>query len=220
MKRILLIIFISLSVTQYTKAQNQALGDVLAGMATTTQSLHAIDSAYMVGLNLLRVADSLKIEKLKLNHMADSLSIPTWTTLSGKPTLSTVATSGSYNDLLNMPYIPAPMQLSATRTLNSAYQISSTKNSWAAYSVLVSVTSTLVGTNTGTVSLQISPTISGTYTIISQAALSIVGVAATNGNTQNLYGFIPAGYYAKIVTASTGANTAVFTYQTGQEITQ
>lgn len=42
---------------------------------------------------------------------AASFVIPTWSTLSGKPTLAAVATSGSYNDLTNKPNIPAAYSL-------------------------------------------------------------------------------------------------------------
>lgn len=38
---------------------------------------------------------------------AASFTIPTWSTLSGKPSLSPVATSGSYNDLTDTPTIPS-----------------------------------------------------------------------------------------------------------------
>lgn len=38
---------------------------------------------------------------------SSALSAVTWSTITGKPTLANVATSGSYNDLLNQPTIPA-----------------------------------------------------------------------------------------------------------------
>ena len=40
-------------------------------------------------------------------HQGNLPAYPTWATLSGKPTLATVATSGDYNDLTNKPTIPS-----------------------------------------------------------------------------------------------------------------
>lgn len=40
-------------------------------------------------------------------HEGNLPAYPTWATLSGKPTLATVATSGDYNDLTNKPTIPS-----------------------------------------------------------------------------------------------------------------
>lgn len=38
-------------------------------------------------------------------------TVPTWDSISGKPTFATVATSGSYNDLKNKPSIPSAYSL-------------------------------------------------------------------------------------------------------------
>ena len=55
---------------------------------------------------------------------AASFVIPTWSTLSGKPTLAAVATSGSYNDLTNKPSIPAAYSLpTASSTVLGGVQL-------------------------------------------------------------------------------------------------
>jgi len=113
--------------------------------------------------------------------------------------------------------LPTRTVASVTRSLNVAFQVSVSSDYNVNYSINLSVTSILLGTNAGTVSLQISPTSGGTYTIISQSSMSAGGVAATFANTQTIGGFIPAGYYVKMVTAQVGANGATFTYQSGQE---
>lgn len=73
---------------------------------------------------------------------------------------------------------------------------------------------------TGTLSFMTSPTSGGTYTMFSQignansGALTL-GLGLTNSGTSCLVGFVPMGYYYKVVASGTGTNTFV----AGQEIT-
>lgn len=111
-------------------------------------------------------------------------------------------------------------QSAVTPSLNTAFQVSSSLSCDVNYSVNVQITSALTGTNTGTVQLQISSTSGGTYTTINQSGMSLAGVVSTVGATQNLSGFIPAGYWVKIATSATGANSgsAIFTPQASQQV--
>jgi hypothetical protein len=153
-----------------------------------------------------------------------------WSSSSGlsqilnKPVLATVATSGSYNDLTDKPTnsFAAAIRSLVSTTSSTGFQISATLDYAARYSVYAEVTSDLVGTNTADVFLEIAATNSTTpadWTTISRSGVSMSGANVISGNTQVVSGFIPAGYFARLRTLATGANSgsAVFTYQVGQE---
>jgi hypothetical protein len=103
-----------------------------------------------------------------------------------------------------------------SRSLNSAFQPSTTRPSNVSYSVSISVTSLLAGTNSGTVFLETSPD-NSTWTTIAQCGLSIAGVAATQIASHCLSCYVPSGYYVRIRTAESGTNGADFDYLIGQE---
>lgn len=118
----------------------------------------------------------------------------------------------------------APIQSSATRSLNSAFQVSATQNSSASYSVDITSSLSLSGGTVGTVFLEICATSgfsSGVQTLDQftngQTGTLTIGLALSQVGTANLTGFIPAGYYARLRTASS-TGTATFTYQKGQEV--
>lgn len=136
-----------------------------------------------------------------------------YTDLLSKPTLATVATSGNYTDLINTP--SARSQSSSSRTLNSAaYQIAVTRDSTVYYSAQIAATMSLSGGQTGTVALQISSTSGGTYITIAtltngNTGTLTIGLNITQTQAAVLTGFIPAGYYVKIVSTGTATNTLV-----------
>lgn len=71
-------------------------------------------------------------------HEGNLPAYPTWATLSGKPTLATVATSGDYNDLINKPTIPStPGSLPNPYALTFTGYQSKTYNGSAAVSVAI-----------------------------------------------------------------------------------
>lgn len=71
-------------------------------------------------------------------HQGNLPAYPTWATLSGKPTFSTVATSGDYNDLNNKPTIPSiPGSLPNPYALTFTGYQSKTYNGSAAVSVAI-----------------------------------------------------------------------------------
>jgi hypothetical protein len=104
-----------------------------------------------------------------------------------------------------------------TRSLNSSFQISTTRNVMVIYTVSITVVSALTGTNSGTVNLQISPN-NSTWTTINLSFNSGAGVLSTNVQASPIFAIIPAGYYVRLNTVSAGVNTATFTYLSGQEI--
>lgn len=112
----------------------------------------------------------------------------------------------------------------ASRSLNSAFQVSATRDCVASYSVDIAATISLVTGQVGTVSLQ--------YADNSGMSTNLVTVnSATNGNTGSLTiglnltqtgtvtlsGIIPAGKYVRLLTANT-TGTPTFTYRSGQEV--
>lgn len=107
-----------------------------------------------------------------------------------------------------------------TRTLNSVFQVSTAQDAQVSYPVDISVTSVLLATTQGTVSLQIADDAAFTTNVktLCSGTAAVGGVASiTNVNTATLTGIVPAGKYAKITTANT-AGTPSFTGRQGQEV--
>lgn len=111
----------------------------------------------------------------------------------------------------------------ATRSLNTAYQISSTKNSLVNYSVDIATTVNLTGGAVGTVYLEYADDSGFTTNVVEvgrfvngQTGTLVVGLTLNQTNTGTLSGIIPAGKYARIRTANT-TGTPTFTYRSGQE---
>lgn len=105
-------------------------------------------------------------------------------------------------------------------TSTAGFSISGTQDYNVVYSVFAQAASALAGTNTAEVYLELCLTSGGTYTTIAGGpVVSVSGVLSTNGGVICLAGFIPAGYFLRIRTAATGANSgsAVFTYKYGNE---
>jgi len=120
-----------------------------------------------------------------------ALTAVTWSTLTGKPSFATVATTGAYSDLTGKPTIPsaqiqsdwtqastgsldyiknkpaARSQSTATHsfvssTSSTGFQVSSTRDSEVNYSFTISTTATIGGASSGTVFLEIAATNSTT----------------------------------------------------------
>lgn len=115
--------------------------------------------------------------------------------------------------------MPAPTSNTVSRSFNSSFTISVTENFRVDYSIYSQVTSALTGTNIAESFLEVSTTSGGTYTTLASGGVMASGVLSSNGSTSLLSGFIPIGYWVRIRTAATGANSgaAVFTYKYGRE---
>lgn len=121
--------------------------------------------------------------------------------------------------------LPLPMSFgTTTRSLNSAFQVSSTRASAVAYTVDVGASLSLTGGATGTVTLQYaddSGFTSGVTTVQStvngNTGTLTIGLALTQTSSATLTGIIPAGKYVRITTANT-AGTPTFTYRAGAEV--
>lgn len=103
-----------------------------------------------------------------------------------------------------------------TRSFNTSFRPSSTRPSNVVYSVSVSVQSLLIGTNSGSVFLEISADDTN-WATVSQCGLSLAGVAATQVASYVISCHVPAGYYVRLRTAESGTNGADFDFLVGQE---
>lgn len=138
--------------------------------------------------------------------------------------LATVATTGAYADLTGKPAAVTRSFSNPSRTLNSAFQASSTRDAMVSYTVDVAATLTLTGGATGTVTLQYADDSGFTTSVVTvqssvngnSGALTI-GLNLTQTGTCSLSGMIPAGKYAKLVTTNT-AGSPTFTFRAAQEV--
>ena len=109
----------------------------------------------------------------------------------------------------------------ASRTLNSNFTVSTTKEAFVAYSVTCQVTNPLlVGSSVANAYLEYSTNGGSTWLLPSQQTNSsgvgvTVTVQLTNAQTGVISGYIPANALVRIRTTTTG--TASVTYVTGQE---
>lgn len=151
--------------------------------------------------------------------------IVTSTELDGSPSNEFQTVSGTGTKTLTLSNSggiwspPAIVSNAVTRALTTSFTISLTQDMNVDYSVYSQVSSALVGTNTAEVFLEISTTSGGTYTTIASAGVMAAGVLSTNGGTNVLSGYVPAGYWVRMRTVASGANSgsAVFTYKYGRE---
>lgn len=120
--------------------------------------------------------------------------------------------------------LPQPLSISyPSRSLNTAYQLSMTRNALVAITVDISATLTLSGGQTGTVILEIandSGFTSGVQTVQSAVngntgALTI-GLSLTQTASATLTGIVPLNKYYRIRTVIT-TGTPAFTMRTAQE---
>jgi hypothetical protein len=141
------------------------------------------------------------------------------TTLTQANWLTTSTSSSSY--IKNKPTFTYG---STTRSLNTAFQISTTSAAFATYTVDVATTLSLTGGQTGTVTLQYADDSSFTSNVVNvQSSVNgntgtlTVGLDLTQTSTASVTGVIPAGKWVRIATANT-AGTPTFTYRAAQEV--
>lgn len=107
-----------------------------------------------------------------------------------------------------------------TRTLNTAYQVSTTQDAFVNYSVDISVTSLLLGGSSGRVYLEYADNsgMTANLVVVNESGNSVAGVLnITNIGPGNVTGWIPANKYVRIRTASS-AGSPNFTYVRGEEV--
>lgn len=127
------------------------------------------------------------------------------------------------NSSLVPPLSSPKTQSTASRTLNSGFQISSSQSAMVTYSVDVACTLSLTTGQSGTVYLdmaQDSGFTTGLQTISqftnANTGTLTIGLNLTQTMTGVLSGFVPAGYYCRLRTVN-NTSTPTFTYKIGQE---
>lgn len=150
--------------------------------------------------------------------------------IKNKPTIPAAQIQSDWNqtNTSSLDYIKnkpaAYSQSTASHSLNSIFQVSSTRWSFVTYSVDISCTSTLVGGQSGTVFLEISPSNTfasgiqeiGEFTNGNSVSLAIA-ITVVQVNTGCISAMIPPGYYARLRTAN-NTGTPTFTYKSGFEV--
>lgn len=150
-----------------------------------------------------------------------------YTDLTSKPTYAAVASSGSYNDLTAKPTIPtivAPSQSSATRSLNTAFQVSTTRAAMVTYTGSITTTANIAGGQDGSQILEMASD-SGFTTNVqtlssirnSQVYTLAVAIQGVQIIQSTMHGWVPTGYYVRIRTVNT-TGTPAHSFVSGQEV--
>lgn len=117
-------------------------------------------------------------------------------------------------------------QASASRSLNTIFQVSATRDAWVSYSVQITVTASIGGGQNGDVILEIASDSGFTANVqtlsisgLGQTYTLAVAIQGVQPQTCVVTGYVPAGYYARLRTVNnTGA--PAFAYRAGQEVLQ
>lgn len=142
--------------------------------------------------------------------------VPKTTTVNGHALSGNVTIA--YSELSGLP--GARSFNNPTITLNSAAQLSTTRDAFVSYPIDISVSSLLFGSASGSVFLEYADNSGMTTNLVSLPQ----GINATSGvlnisniGTVSVSGIIPAGKYRRVRT-NTNSGTVTFTSRPGQEV--
>lgn len=173
-------------------------------------------STIIIGILLLIVCTALLTRASQLGSFASSMMLATDS--NGNPVCSNVSVAQANAAIQGRSFS------SPTRSLNSAFQISNSRDSLASYSVDIAATISLTTGQTGTVYLKYADDSGFTTNVIEvcrfingNSGSLTIGLNLTQTNTAMISGMIPAGKYAQIVTQN-NTGTPSFTYRSGQEV--
>jgi hypothetical protein len=152
-------------------------------------------------------------------------------TTSGTISMPNTGTAGSYSGVTTdaqgrVTAGTTRSQSTASRSLNSAFQVSAARDAVVQYSVQTTITASIAGGQDGDVFLDIASDSGFTANVqnldvapCSQTYTLAIALQGVQKCAAQVRGFVPAGYYARIRTVSnTGA--PVFAYRLGQEVLQ
>lgn len=150
---------------------------------------------------------------------------------SGTISLPNTGTPGTYNTVVTdaqgrVTSGTGRNQSPATRSLNTVFQVSATRDANVSYAVQCTVTSSIGSGQDGDVFLDIASDAAFTTSVqsvdvspCSQVVTLAIALQSVQKGAVSVRGFVPAGYYARIRTvATTGA--PAFLYRLGQEVLQ
>lgn len=144
-------------------------------------------------------------------------------------TTGTNCGNASYNSSTGAINVPgctpgSSSQSSSSRSLNTAFQVNTTRGAFVFYSVQITVTATIAGGQNGDVVLEIASDSAFTTNV---QTLSISGVGQTYSlavalqgvqpQTSVVSGYVPPGYYTRLRTVN-NTGTPGFSYRAGQEV--
>lgn len=147
--------------------------------------------------------------------VAGKLNTPTGTTaqyIRGDSTLATLP-------------VASPFSFSSpSRSLNTAFQPSTTRNAIVNYSVDIATSVSLSGGAVGTVFLEYADDSGFTTNVVEvcrfvngNTGTLVIGLTLNQTGTANVGGMIPLNKYVRVRTANT-TGTPTFTYRSGQEV--
>lgn len=132
------------------------------------------------------------------------------------------STNNAWNRL--NPTTPTKVFANPTRSLNTSFQISTTRDALVSYAVDVSAALSLTGGATGTVTLEYADDSGFTTNVVNvtggtsgNTGTLTLGLGLTSLGTINVSGIIPAGKYVKLVSANTTGSPTI-TFRSAQEV--
>lgn len=157
------------------------------------------------------------------SDLGKPISTATQTALNGKfanPIGSTSQYLRGDGSLATLPTYPAYTTTTQTRSFNSSFQVSSTKDTNVRYTVEISSSISLSGTNAGTVFLETSSD-NSTWVeegriVNSQSGGLVVGLSLGQNISGQLSAYVPANYWVRLRSSAT-SGTPTFTYRVGRE---
>lgn len=181
----------------------------------TAVSSFTNDSSYVTSSSLTTTLASYATTSALTTGLAGKFNTPAGTTS------QYVRGDGS---LATLPTTPAASQASASRSLNTAFQVSTTRSALVMYSVQITATASIAGGQNGDVVLEIASDSGFTANVqtvsiagLGQTYTLAVAIQGVQPQTSVVSGFVPAGYYARLRTVN-NTGTPTFTYRAGQEV--
>jgi hypothetical protein len=211
--------------TQYLRGDGSLATFPAIPTVPTAVSAFTNDAGYLTNISSSQVSTALGYTPY--NGTTNPNSYITQSGARTSVSLTTTGTTGAatYNSttgVLNVPNYSAPVRTftNPARTLNTAFQISSTQDAQVSYSVDITVAAVLIAGTSGRVYLEYANEIGFTtgVTVVGSSGQSTGGVLSiTNLGTANLSGIIPAGKYVRLRTVNV-TGTPTFTFQSSQEV--
>lgn len=141
-----------------------------------------------------------------------------------QPALGAIGSGLSFDGTTLSAAGTAPSQSAQTRSLNTAYQISSSRAAFVHYSVQITVTASISGGQNGDVFLEIASDVNFTSNVQTLAVAGsgqtytlAVAIQGIQPQTSELSGYVPLGYYTRLRTVQ-NTGTPSFLYRFGQEV--
>lgn len=150
---------------------------------------------------------------------------------SGTISMPSTGTAGSYSGVTTdaqgrVTAGTIRSQSAATRSLNTVFQVSGSRDAVVQYAVQTTITASIAGGQDGDVFLDIASDSGFTANVqsldvapCSQTYTLAVALQGVQKCAAQVRGFVPAGYYARIRTVS-NTGSPVFAYRLGQEVLQ